>query len=171
MPTATATATPNDAPAPRPAPLRLERRADGRLWAGRGGELRPVDLVQCFPWSCPGRHLSLRDESGHELALIDDPADLDPPARAAVEAALAETGFVLRIERVLSVVEEIEIRTWQVVTAQGPRRFQTAREHWPRQLDGGSLLVRDVAGDLYLIAAPAALDAASRAALWAFVDV
>jgi hypothetical protein len=57
------------------------------------------------------------------------------------------------------------------VPVQGPRTFQTARDHWPRDLPGGGLLLRDVAGDLYMIADLAALDAASRAALWAFVDL
>jgi hypothetical protein len=70
----------------------------------------------------------------------------------------------------VAVEDELEIRTWQVGTVQGPRTFQTARDEWPRPLPGGGLLLRDAAGDLYLIARPAELDAASRRVLWAFVD-
>jgi hypothetical protein len=55
-------------------------------------------------------------------------------------------------------------------TAQGPRQFQTHTDAWPRELPGGSLLLRDAAGDLYLVRDPSRLDEASRSHLWAFVD-
>src|SRR5206468_2712862 len=89
-----------------PGELTLERRPDGRVWAvrGGGGAARAVWVQRCFPWSEPGRFLSLR---------LDD---------------------------------------------------------WPRLLPHGGLLVRDVAGDLYHLADPTALDKRSRALLWAFVD-
>ena len=32
------------------------------------------------------------------------------------------------------------------------RTFQTRLDHWPCELPGGGLLIRDVAGDLYYIA-------------------
>ena len=53
---------------------------------------------------------------------------------------------------------------------QGARLFQTHLDDWPRVLSSGGLLIRDVAGDLYHIAAPEALDKKSRELLWAFVD-
>ena len=72
--------------------------------------------------------------------------------------------------RVLEIEEEVEIRRWQVETAQGPRRFVTRLDDWPRALPGGGLLIRDVAGDLYHLADPARMDQESRELLWAFVD-
>jgi hypothetical protein len=33
-----------------------------------------------------------------------------------------------------------------------PWRFQTPRDEWPREVPGGGLLIRDVAGELYFIA-------------------
>ena len=151
-------------------PFRIEQRADGRLWAGPEDAMRPVVVRRCFPWSAPGRHVSLRDDHEAEVGLIDDPAALDPGSRAALEAALAEAGFVLQVTRVMAVVEEVEIRHWTVATRQGHRTFQTRLDDWPRTLPGGGILIRDVAGDLYHIAAPASLDPGSRALLWAFVD-
>src|SRR6266568_5091140 len=82
-----------------PGELTLERRADGRVWAVRDGTERAVWVRRCFPWSEPGRFLSLRDDEEEEFALV-----------------------------------------------------------------------RDVAGDLYHLADPKALDRKSRALLWAFVD-
>ncbi len=63
-----------------------------------------------------------------------------------------------------------EIRHWRVETRQGTRSFQTRLDAWPRLLPHGGLLIRDVAGDLYHLGEPGALDHHSRALLWAFVD-
>src|SRR5688572_25965849 len=82
--------------------LRLRSSGDGRLFAIVGGEAVAVRLRQCFPWSEPHRHLSLRDEDDEEVALVEDPATLAPESRRALEQALAEAGFVLEVVRVLS---------------------------------------------------------------------
>ena len=150
--------------------LRLRSSGDGRLFAVVDGESVPVRLRQCFPWSEPHRHLSLRDEDDEEVALVEDPAGLEPESRRAIEQALAEAGFVLQVLRVLSIDEEVEIRQWKVETRHGPRFFQTHLDDWPRALPMGGLLIRDVSGDLYLLAAPSEMDKRSKELLWAFVD-
>jgi uncharacterized protein DUF1854 len=142
----------------------------GRLWAQKDGVERAVVVRRCFPWSEPGRFLSLRDDAEREFALVHDPAELDAESRRVLEDALAEVGFVLEVTRVLEIEEEVEIRQWRVETRQGPRTFQTRLDDWPRPLPHGGLLIRDVAGDLYRLAEPAALDPKSRRLLWAFVD-
>jgi len=153
-----------------PGELILERRADGRVWAVRDRAERAVWVRRCFPWSEPGRFLSLRDDDEEEFALVRDVAELAPASRQVLEEALVAAGFVFEVTRVVAIEEEIEIRHWQVETRQGPRAFQTRLDDWPRLLPHGGLLVRDVAGDLYHLADPQALDRKSRALLWAFVD-
>ena len=148
----------------------LRIAADGRLVVLVDGDPVPVRLRQCFPWSEPGLHLSLRDDEDHEIAIVDDPADLEPESRSAVEHALAEAGFVLEVTHVLDIDEEVEIRQWTVETRQGRRSFQTHLDDWPRALPNGGMLIRDVAGDLYRIAPPSQMDRKSREFLWAFVD-
>jgi hypothetical protein len=150
--------------------LVLRAASDGRLFAIVDGETVAVRLRQCFPWSEPHRHLSLRDEDDDEVVLVDDPATLAPESRRAIEQALAEAGFVLEVVRVLSIDEEVEIRQWKVETKHGPRSFQTHLDDWPRVLPTGGLLIRDVGGDLYLLAAPGGMDRRSKELLWAFVD-
>ena len=59
--------------------LKLERRADGQLWAVSNGEERAVRLHRCFPWSEPGRYISLRDTENEEFALVTSLDDLSPP--------------------------------------------------------------------------------------------
>jgi hypothetical protein len=150
--------------------LILRTVGDGRLLAVVDGRPVAVRVRQCFPWSEPHRHLSLRDAEDHEVALVEDPALLEGESRLALERALAEAGFVLEVTRVLSIEEEVEIRHWVVDTKHGRRLFQTHLDDWPRALPMGGLLIRDVAGDLYRLAAPEQLDRRSQELLWAFVD-
>jgi hypothetical protein len=152
------------------AELRLERRTDGQLWAVLGARATPVQVRRCFPWTAAARFLSLRDGDEAEVALVRDLDELEPDSRRTLEAALAEAGFVLEVEGVDAVEDEIEIRTFRVRTRQGPRRFQTLRDEWPRPTPGGGILLRDVAGDLYWVRDPGRLDRASRARLWALLD-
>lgn len=158
------------APAAETGELVLRSAADGRLLAVVEGEPVAVRLRQCFPWSEPRRHLSLRDDDEREVALVEDPDRLAPESRHALERALVEAAFVLEVTRVLSIEEEVEIRQWTVATEQGPRAFQTHLDEWPRVLPAGGLLIRDVAGDLYRLPAPERMDHRSRELLWAFVD-
>ena len=150
--------------------LTLEKRPDGQLWAARDREERPVWVRRCFPWSEPGRFVSLRDRDDEEFALVREPAELDAASREALEIGLAEAGFVLRVEGVERCEEEVEIRSWVVRTRQGRRSFQTRRDEWPRNVPGGGLLIRDVAGDLFYVPDTEQLDGRSRELLWAFVD-
>jgi hypothetical protein len=129
-----------------------------------------VKVRRCFPWTAPARFVSLRDGDEEEVALVRDLDELEPDSRRALEVSLAEAGFVLEIVGVERVEDEIEIRTFHVRTRQGPRRFQTLRDEWPRALPGGGILLRDVAGDLYRVADPAELDPPSRARLWPLLD-
>jgi hypothetical protein len=150
--------------------LSLRHEGDGRLVAHVAGRSVDVTLRQAFPWSEPDRYLSLRDAGDREVAFIGDPASLDEPSRQALERALEEAGFVLRVTRVVDIDEEVEIRQWSVETAHGRRLFQTHLDDWPRMLPDGGLLIRDVAGDLYRLPDPSGLDRRSRELLWAFVD-
>ena len=150
--------------------LELELLPDERLLARQDGRSSVVSIRQAFPWSDPRRYLSLRDKDNEEFAFVADPASLPPASRASLEAALVVAGFVMTVTRVVSIEEEVEVRHWHVETEQGNRCFQTRLDDWPRALPDGGILVRDVAGDLYHVPDPDALDRPSRKLLWAFVD-
>jgi uncharacterized protein DUF1854 len=162
------------------AALRLDQRDDGELIplrASGDGRLMAITergpivvrVRQCFPWSEPHRHISLRDGEDREVLYVDDPAGLSESSRDALERAVAEAGFVLEVTRVLSIDEEVEIRQWSVETRHGNRAFQTHLDDWPRLLPNGAILIRDVGGDLYRMVV-SDMDKRSRDLLWAFVD-
>jgi len=161
--------TPSEKPSEPPAALALQIRADGRLWARLGERSVKVALHRCFPWSSPGRYISLRN-GDVEFALVRDPGELDASSRAALEQALRDAAFVFSITRVDAVEEDFELRCFRVQTPQGPRVFQTALDSWPRETPNGGLLIEDVAGDLFAIPHPSELDARSAELVWALVD-
>ncbi len=150
--------------------LQLERRRDGQLWAIRSDLSEAVRVRRCFPWSEPGHFISLRNNEDEEFALVVDPRELDPDSLDALELGMAEAGFVIEITAIRRLDEEVEIYDWEVETLQGPRRFQTKRDDWPRSMPGGGLLIRDVAGDLFYVADPQALDPRSAGLIWIFAD-
>ena len=137
---------------------------------GRQAVLAAERVQACFPWTRPQKYISLRDDQGNEIALINDLDYLDASSRKLVRQALAETSFVMQIEAVLSRQEEFEVRTWDVRTKQGRRKFQTKRDAWPQALPDGGLLIRDIAGDLFYIASPHNMDHASKILLAPFID-
>ena len=149
-------------PGPERDRVRLVWRESGLFARGPDGEEIPARAQRCFPWSARGRYVSVRDSKEDEVLLVRDLEDLDEGSRHALENALAEASFVLDIERILDVEEEFEIRQWKVLTRQGPRTFQTKCDEWPREMPDGSILVRDVAGDLYRVGVVDNLDAKSR---------
>jgi hypothetical protein len=150
--------------------LALEYRQDGQLWARAGRRECPVWVKRCFPWSAPSRFVSLRDGDDEEVALVRDLLELEAESRRALQRGLTEAGFVIEVEGVEAVEDEIEIRSFRVRTANGVRSFQTLRDEWPRSMPDGGLLIVDVAGDLYRVAEPGALDRKSARRLSAFLD-
>lgn len=150
--------------------LKLEKRADGQFWVVKDGQATRVRVQSCFPWSGPLDYISLRDDDDNEVALISFFDKLDAETRNMILEALAETGFLMRITEIHSITNDFEIRNWKVRTLQGKRTFQTELGEWPRVMPNGGLLIKDVAGDLYLIPEPGKLDKKSRKLIWAYLD-
>ena len=151
-------------------PIRLSRGEDRTLRVLGDGDGMPVNVRRCFPWEQPTKFLSLCDKDGNEVALIEDLADLDSDSRDAMEEQLSIVGFTLAVSRIASIEKEIEIRNWSVEVDGIGRTFQTELDEWPRRLSDGTVLIRDVAGDLYTIRRPEELDEQSHHQLASLLD-
>jgi len=144
----------------------LLREADG----SGGTKETPVHAVPCFPWSQRNAFVSLRDEKGKELRMIEDLDRVPEATRQLIESHLSRRLFVPRITAVRSITMDAELFRWDAETDAGPRVFVTLRNEYPRSLGDGRMLVKDVCNDLYLIENPATLDARSRRLLWIYLD-
>lgn len=151
-------------------PVRLQQGTNGRLLLLLEDGPVPVRPRRCFPWASPNEWISLRDDDGHEQALVHLPETLEPASRDLLLRELRDSAHTFQITRILECRKEIELRCWRVDTEQGPRAFQTELDEWPQRLPRGGILIRDLAGDLYTIADPDKLDPDSRQRLWALLD-
>lgn len=117
----------------------------------QSGKATQVKIKQCFPWSEPNEFLSLRDEKENEVFLIEKLEDLDVVTRLTIEEYLKTAEFVMKVEKVLHIEEDVELREYTVLTEQGKRIFHTKLEDWPEFLPDGSILIEDLAGDIFKI--------------------
>jgi len=149
----------------------LLRDRFGRLvFTGADGAVHEgVVPVRAFPISSPRTGLALLSAEGHELAWVDDPADLPAPARALIDEELARREFMPVIAAILEVSSYATPSTWRVDTDRGETRLVLKGEEDIRRLPGGVLLIADSNGVQYLLRDPAALDRASRRILDRFL--
>lgn len=128
---------------------------DGTTHAG-------VCPVRCFPHSQREEWISLCDEQGRELLLLEDLTVLDSAARALLRRELASREFMPVIERIEAVSAGAEPSHWRVVTDRGATSFVLTTEDQIRRLDPRGAVITDSHGVRYSIPDTQALDPHSR---------
>ncbi len=156
-------------------PWQLHRNDEGRLVLHRAHEEpakqdTPIQIAACFPWSHPQQFISLRDDKGHELYLIENLDELEAERRQLVEEELALRNFLPRVLEIKTITDQMEFFHWEVLTTAGPRSFLTRRHERPRQLRNGEMLIKDICNDIYLISRSEDMDPKSLKLLWVYMD-
>jgi hypothetical protein len=133
--------------------VRFARNAEGRVVLIRGTDPEVVgNVMSAFPLTSPGRMVSVRDEEGQEIGLLDDIHGLDPESRQIIRAELERSYFMPRITDILDVREEHRVVTWEVETNRGPRTFQVRHVRQNvRRMGRRRLVIKDVDGNRYEI--------------------
>lgn len=147
----------------------LRRDHHGRLQLITADGPVTVTARACCPWGEPRKHLSLRDAENVEHGFVADPGKLDPASREAVLQSLQAPAFTFEITRLVKIESDFQLREWTVETEQGKRRFLTKYDDWPLQKDDGTVVISDLAGDIYTVRGLDRLDPKSRQQLSAFV--
>jgi hypothetical protein len=129
--------------------------ADGRRHVG-------VTPARAFPLTDPSRRIALCDESGREVAWIEDLAALPGPIRVILEEEFAAREFVPTILRIVKVSGDSAPSDWDVETDRGPTRFTLDSDEMIRKLGADRVLIADAIGLRYNIPSLKSLDAASR---------
>ncbi len=142
---------------------------DGQLALQTEHGPEAVQISPCFPWTAPGKFLSLRNSEGEELCFLESPEVLDEASRKLLEQEIAQSTGTFLITSIQTLKKEIELRCWEVTTSRGPRSFQTELDEWPRALPDGSFLIEDLFGDLYVISSLDKLDPVSAKLFWPLI--
>ena len=140
---------------PQGAPT-FERDPFGRLVVvlPSGERVVGVSPVRAFPLSDPDRFVSLCDEKGREVLLLERLADLPPSSARIVAEELSRREFLPVIRKVLHLGAGPWPIEWHVLTDRGQTRFLLAGEDQVRRLPEGGALITDLAGLRYRFPTP-----------------
>ncbi len=141
------------------------RRNGNRLQMRQDAESawQEVNLVRLFPLSEPDKWISLVDQEGKEIGILQNLVGLSPESREHVEEVLRRRYLVPRIHRILACRDRFDLVEWTVETDRGRVTFQTrnlreqVREPLPNRLT-----LTDVEGNRYDVLDVNALDPQSR---------
>ena len=127
------------------------------------GETEHVDRVaRAFPRSNPDHFVSLMDEVGHEIGIIENPKELDSASRKVLEAELKAIYFVPTIRAIRSVVSKGTGSEWTVDTDDGEYTFRILGRDALKGDEPPTLEIADEHGKRYKIDNYWELDAQSR---------
>jgi hypothetical protein len=128
-------------------------------------DVRDVRVRRAFPWSNADAFVSIRSSDGKELMLIDDASTLPPALRQTIDAYLAGTVLIPRIESIVAIDVRFGFQQWSVKTDRGPVSFRVQEREDIRFLPDGRYAIRDADGNIYELRALSDLDDHSRRAL------
>lgn len=125
--------------------------------------------VRAFPIQSPESGISMVHTDGHEVAWIDQLADLPEPAQTLVREELSSREFMPEITHIQSVTSFSTPCTWQVRTDRGDTQFVLRGDEDIRRVGPTVLLVTDSHGIQFLIRDASRLSKDSRKILDRFL--
>lgn len=148
-------------------PFDLIEDAQHKLILRRPGtdDVADVRIRRAFPWSKPTEFVSIRNDQGKEILLIDDITALPETVRATIDRWLTTHSFIPKIQRINHVDVRFGYQQWNVQTDRGPAEFRVQEREDIRFLPDGRFSIKDADGNIYELPRLDQLDHHSRAAL------
>ncbi len=145
----------------------LSHNALKQLVLKRPGQDDAIDVRvrRAFPWSQPGRFISIRNADGKEVLLVEDLQQLPGSLRATIENVLAGAQFIPTIRRIIELDMSFGHQNWTVETDRGPATFRVQEREDVRFMPDGKFTIKDADGSIYLLPRLEDLDAISRRAV------
>ena len=148
---------------PKGLDLSLDGFGDLHVKLSDGTEHAGTTALRAFPFTAPGRYITLSGADGTEIGIIDDISELDRQSLRAVREELEKSYFMPRIVRVNDIDEDFGVPKWDVETDRGPRKFQLKSRRDSRLVGAGRVLITDIDGNRYEVPDYRKLDARSEA--------
>lgn len=144
--------------------FQLERTPFGRLrFTDEQGQVcDDIVPVRAFPIAAPDQGIALVSPAGHEVAWLENLADLAPSLRQLIEEELAGREFIPEIRRIHKVSSHATPSTWTVDTDRGATTLVLKGEEDIRRLHHDTLMIADNHGVQFLIRDLQQLDKTSR---------
>jgi len=152
-------------------PFALVRNPFGRLvlTTSNGDEVQGVVPVRAFPIQSPEVGISLVHTDGHEVAWVEQLADVPEPAQSLIREELQTREFMPTILSIEGVTSFSTPCTWRVKTDRGNTSFVLRGDEDIRRVGPTMLLVTDSHGIQFLIRDASSLNRDSRKILDRFL--
>lgn len=149
----------------------LTRNTFGRLvlTTAEGETYENVLPVRAFPITASETGIALVSTDGHEVAWIEQLADLPSDIERLLKEELGSREFMPEVHRIKHVSSFATPSTWEVVTDRGESAFVLKGEEDIRRLGQTGLIVADSHGIQFLIRDITSLDKTSRRILDRFL--
>ena len=147
-----------------PARLRFQKNGSKLQMLIEGeDEHKTVSVIPLFPLSESERWVSVLDDEGRELGIIEEVGKLGAESRKMILDELRRHYVLPRIQKILSCKERFELVQWEVETDRGAREFLTRnlRENI-QQPSQNRLILTDVDSNRYDIPDFQSLDKKSQ---------
>ncbi|TXT34157.1 MAG: hypothetical protein FD135_5347 [Comamonadaceae bacterium] len=151
--------------------FQLTRNPFGKLvlTTPEGLMIEGVLPIRAFPIQSPEVGISLVHTDGHEVAWVEQLAELPEPTQTLIREELQGREFMPQIASIDSVTSFSTPCTWQVQTDRGHTSFVLRGDEDIRRVGPTILLVTDSHGIQFLIRDPAKLSKESRKILDRFL--
>ena len=136
-----------------PADVRFRRNEQGDVIMETGGRTQVVArVISAFPLTHFDGMVSLRDEQGREIAILEAAGKLDDESLEIVTEALERSYFMPRIVDISDITERLNVVEWDIETDRGPRAFQVRHVRQNiRRIGPRRFMIKDVDGNRYEI--------------------
>ena len=147
-------------------------KENGQLYLEKDQKIQEVQVKKCFPKTHSREFLSFRDDLDNEVYLLPSLNMLGEKSRETLKKYLDKSEFIQVIKKVFEVEEGVELRNFKVQFDQmeGSYNLQTHLDEWPTKKEDGSLLLKDINGDLFKIESADRLDSNSAKIVETFIN-
>lgn len=150
--------------------VRIYYKENRQLYLQKNEDEYEIQVKKCFPWTHPLEYLSLRDVEDNEVFLVENLTQLDADSRKNLAQYLKKSDYIHEIVKVVEVIEDVELRNYQITTQGGDRSIQTRLDDWPNVQEDGAVIIQDLNGDLFRISSPNKLDQKSKELLSTYIS-
>jgi hypothetical protein len=138
--------------------LAIHLEGDGESSESDVKSLEGLKAVRAFPLTAPTRHISLHDQEGCEVGVIEDADELDETSRRVLDEELEMAYFTPQVLGVRAVTSMHGMTTWELETDRGLKTVYVRDRNDIRRLKGRRVVMTDVHGVKYDIPDWTALD-------------
>ena len=151
--------------------VKIKKREDGEVILKEGDKETIIgNVLSAYPISNKGRYVSIKDQGGEEIGLLNDIRLLDDKSKHIMNEELERSYFMPKILDVMENDEKLDVTTMKVMTDKGLRTLQVRikRQNF-RHVGSGRYILKDVDGNRFEISHLNKLSTKAQNIIWEYI--